>query len=332
MGATNVGTRVWSELRVSSAPNVSVSISPNLTALAVIADALAGRRRGLPEPWRRATREAVSVQGREAVRPLGAPGYSVVPDSVVPQTPVGDVSVESQVALLREVSGERLIADLEQAFGGERVPEHWRPAADRPGRWLAGYATALGDVWRVMGPLWERAAPLLDREIERVGTAVVRGGLDVLLSSLSERIRYGEGGLLIGDLEASSYDLGDRRMILVPMLAGRDAVIVNLDHPDVVWIAYPVPGADTLWRGNDARAVDELSALVGPVRAALLHSLGRPMTMSALAAGAGMVPSAITYHCERLVAAGLVSRERRGREVWIVRTHRGAELLDLFRH
>ncbi|MEV7013214.1 hypothetical protein [Streptosporangium sp. NPDC051022] len=297
----------------------------------MIADALAGRRRGLPEPWRNVVREAVSVPGREAVRPLGARGYSVVPDSVVPQAPIGDVSVESQVAMLREVPEERLIADLEQAFGDDRVPEHWRPAADRPRRWLAGYASALEDVWGTVGPLWERAGPLLDREVERVGTAVVRGGLDVLLSSLSERIRYGEDGLLIGDLEASRYDLGDRRMILVPMLAGRDAVIVNLDHPDVVWIAYPVPGAEALWRGSGVRASDELSALVGPVRAALLHSLGRPMTMSALAAGAGMVPSAITYHCERLVAAGLVRRERRGREVWIVRTRRGDELLDLFR-
>ncbi|MEV8638701.1 winged helix-turn-helix domain-containing protein [Streptosporangium sp. NPDC051023] len=313
-------------------PRVSVSISPNVTALAVIADALAGRRRGLPEPLRRRVREAVSPQGREVVRPLGAPGYSVVPDSVIPQTPIGDFSVKSQIDLLREVPEERLIADLEQAFGGQRVPEHWRSAAERPKRWLTGYAAALGDVWGATGPLWQQARPLLDREIERIGTAVVRGGLDVLLSSLSERIRYGEDGLLIADLEPSRYDLGDRRMVLVPMLAGRDAVIVNLDHPDVVWIAYPVPGADALWRGPDRRAADELSALVGPVRAGLLHALGQPTTMSALAAGAGMVPSAITYHCERLVASGLVSRERRGREVWIIRTRRGEELLDLFRH
>ncbi|MBB4919867.1 ArsR/SmtB family transcription factor [Streptosporangium saharense] len=308
-----------------------MSISPNLTALAVIADALAGRRRGLPERWRRAVQESVGPRAREAVRPLGAPGYSVVPDSVVPQTPIEGFSVTSQAELLRAVPEEQLTADLEQVFGGG-VPEHWRPAADRPKRWFAGYAAALEDVWDVTGPLWERASSLLDREVERVGTAVVRGGLDVLLSSLSERIQYGEDGLLIADLEPSRYDLGDRKMILVPMLAGRDAVIVKLDHPEVVWIAYPVPGAETLWRERDPRAADELAALIGPVRAALLHTLDRPATMSALASGAGMVPSAITYHCERLVAAGLVSRERRGREVWIVRTRRGEELLDLFRH
>ncbi|MFI7538341.1 ArsR/SmtB family transcription factor [Streptosporangium sp. NPDC049376] len=331
MGA-DTGTRVWSELRVSSAPRVSVSISPNLTALAVIADALAGRRRGLPERWRRVIQESVGPQAREAVRPLGAPGYSVVPDSVVPQTPIEGFSVASQAELLRAVPEEQLTADLEQAFGEQGVPEHWRWAADRPKRWLAGYAAALGDVWDATGPVWARAASLLDREVERVGTAVVRGGLDVLLSSLSERIQYGEDGLLIADLEPSRYDLGDRRMILVPMLAGRDAVIVKLDHPEVVWIAYPVPGAETLWHGPNPRAADELTALIGPVRAALLHTLDQPATMSALAAGAGMVPSAITYHCERLVAAGLVSRERRGREVWIVRTRRGEELLDLFRH
>ncbi|GAA3561463.1 winged helix-turn-helix domain-containing protein [Nonomuraea rosea] len=317
---------------MTSTPQLSISISPHLTALAMISDALAGRRRGLPELWRKALSSRVGPLGHQAVRPLAAPGYSVVPDSIVPRTPIGgDVSVQAQIDALRDLPPERLAADLEQAFGDGPLPAHWRSAAEHPGRWLQGYAGALADVWSTAEPLWRRARPLLDREVRRVGVAAVRGGPELLLGSLNSRIVYAERGLLISDVEASTYDLGDRKIVLVPMLAGKDAVIVSLDHEQAVWIAYPVPGAQALWRHPVAPALDELSALMGPVRADLLCALGRPMTMSMLAGGMRIAPSSITYHCDRLRAAQLITRERRGREVWIARTHRADELLELYR-
>ncbi|WP_433430157.1 ArsR/SmtB family transcription factor [Nonomuraea sp. CA-141351] len=317
---------------MTSTPQLSISISPHLTALAMIADALAGRRRGLPELWRKAISSRVGRQGHQAVRPLAAPGYSVVPDSLVPRTPIsGDVSMQAQIDALRDLPPDNLIKDLEQAFGRGPLPAHWRPAAERPGRWLHGYASALADVWSATEPLWRRARALLDREVRRVGVAAVRGGPELLLGALNNRIVSGERGLLIADVESSTYELGDRRIVLVPMLAGKDAVIVSLDHEEAVWIAYPVPGAQTLWRRPVAPALDELSALVGPVRADLLAAIGQPMTMSMLAAGMQVAPSSITYHCDRLSAARLISRERRGREVWITRTERAEELLELFR-
>ncbi|MGP3933774.1 ArsR/SmtB family transcription factor [Nonomuraea sp. KM88] len=325
-------TAVWSELRMTSAPQLSISISPDLTALAMISDALAGRRRGLPELWRKTIRSRVRPQGHQAVRPLAAPGYSVVPDSLVPRTPTGgDVSVQDQIDTLRDLPRDALIKDLEQAFGDRPLPAHWRPAAERPDRWLHGYAGALADVWDTTEPLWRRARPLLDREIRRVGVASVRGGPELLLGVLNHRITYGERGLLIADVESSTYELGDRKIVLVPMLAGKDAVIVSLDNEDAVWIAYPVPGADQLWHRPAGTAHGELSALMGPVRADLLCAIGQPMTMSMLAGDMQVAPSSITYHCDRLIAAQLISRERRGREVWIARTPRAEELLDIFR-
>ncbi|MDF2708908.1 MAG: hypothetical protein K0R62_4560 [Nonomuraea muscovyensis] len=331
MGAEVAKTNVWSELRISSTPHLSVSMSSNLTVLAMIADALAGRRRGLPEPLRRAIASRVGRSGHAAVRPLAAPGYSVAPDAVVPRAPVGDVSVHSQISALRDTSPDTLIRDLEQAFGAGPLPGHWRAAADRPAQWLSGYADALTDVWNAVEPLWERALPLLRKEVERIGVASVRGGPELLFGSLTDRIVGTEDGLLIGDIEASRFELGERPVILVPMLAGRDALIVSLDNPEVVWIGYPLPGAESLWRPGVAPAVDELSALVGPVRAALLDMLDRPMTMSMLAARLQIAPSGLTYHCDRLSAARLIVRERRGREVWISRTERAGELLGLFR-
>lgn len=72
---------------MSSTPQLQISISPNLTALAMIADALAGRRRGLPEPWRKAIAAQVGPLGQDSVRPLAVPGSSIAPDSIVPRSP-----------------------------------------------------------------------------------------------------------------------------------------------------------------------------------------------------------------------------------------------------
>ncbi|WP_327584104.1 winged helix-turn-helix domain-containing protein [Nonomuraea sp. NBC_00507] len=250
----------------------------------MIADALAGRRRGLPEVWRRALSSGVGRLGHEAVRPLAAPGHSIAPDSLVPLSPVnGDVSVQEQLSALRDLPPDGLITDLERTFGPGLPPVRWRPAAERPAHWLRGYAGAVADVWKSAEPLWRRARPLLDREVERVGVATVRGGPELLLASLTSRIVYGERGLLI-------------------------------------------PGT-----GPVAPAMDELSALIGPVRADLLCALDQPMTISMLATDMMIAPSGLTYHCDRLRAGRLITRERRGREVWIARTGRAEELLELFR-
>ncbi|MFC7106208.1 ArsR/SmtB family transcription factor [Nonomuraea rubra] len=243
----------------------------------------------------------------------------------------GDFSIQAQIGALHDLPGEALVEDLERTFGPGPLPAHWRAAAERPTRWLRGYAGALADVWSTTEPLWKRARPLLDREVERVGVTTVRGGPELLLGAISDRIVYGERGLLLPGPEAGTHELGDRRIVLVPMLAGRDALVLGLDDPGAVWIAYPVPGAESMWRKPVAPALDELSALVGPVRADLLCALDQPMTMSMLATDMKIAPSGLTYHCDRLRAGRLITRERRGREVWIARTHRAEELLELFR-
>jgi DNA-binding transcriptional ArsR family regulator len=74
---------------------------------------------------------------------------------------------------------------------------------------------------------------------------------------------------------------------------------------------------------------DALDLLLGPMRAKVLAALTRPLTMGELASLTGLVPSAVTYHCERLNACGLVERERRGREVRVSRTRRAERLAEL---
>jgi DNA-binding MarR family transcriptional regulator len=73
---------------------------------------------------------------------------------------------------------------------------------------------------------------------------------------------------------------------------------------------------------------DRLTVLLGPIRAAVLRSLHSPQSMGALAREVHCAPSTLTYHCDQLVAAGLLERERRGQSMWVSRTDRAVRLLS----
>jgi hypothetical protein len=312
------------------AATVRVSLDPYLSVLALTTDALGGRRRGAPESWRRHIRAAVSPAHAQAVWPLVAPGHSVTPDCVSPLNPVLETSVDEQIERLRDLSPDDLLADLDRVFGAA-PPPHWRAVARRPRQSLRAYAGATSQVWTAMRPAWRDARPLLDREVARVGAAAVRGRLDVVLGGIHPSGRFEDGVLKIRDPEPARFDLAGRPLVLVPMVSGGDALICCLDRPDAVWLGYPVPGAGRLFHGAPPSAAGgELDLLLGPVRAQLLSALTRPITMGELAALTSLTPSAITYHCERLGAAGLIRRERNGREVWVTLTPRAEQLTELF--
>jgi len=309
---------------------VRVSLDPYLSVLALTTDALGGRRRGAPESWRRRIRSAVSPAYAQAVWPLVAPGHSVTPDCVSPLNPILETSVDEQIERLRDLSPDDLLADLDGVFG-EAPPPHWRAVARLPRQWLRAYAGATSQVWAAMRPAWREARPLLDREVARVGAAAVRGRLDAVLGGIHPSGRFADGVLKIRDPEPARFELAGRPLVLVPMISGGDALICCLDRPDAVWLGYPVPGAEQLFHGTPAPAHDNpLELLVGPVRAQLLSALTRPITMGELAVLTQLTPSAITYHCERLGAAGLVRRERNGREVRVTLTPRAQQLIGLF--
>jgi len=114
------------------------------------------------------------------------------------------------------------------------------------------------------------------------------------------------------------------------MLSGVQALICNLDRTDAVWIAYPLPGVSQLFPFPRRAASDLLEAVMSPVRAHILRAVERPLTMSELVKLSRLAPSELIHHCERLAAAGLVQREKRGGEVWLSQTSRGRSMIALF--
>jgi DNA-binding transcriptional ArsR family regulator len=255
-----------------------------------------------------------------------------MPDCVTPQNPVREVPVLDQVEWLHAVPDEELLGNLDAVFGGQ-PPRHWQAVLRRPGAWLDAYASAIGEAWQCVEPLWTQAQPLLEREVARVGTAVMRGSLGLILDELHPASEFDSDVLRIRDPEPARLSLGGRPLVLVPMLSGRQALICNLEGADVAWIGYPLPGMQAApdplsTSGQPANAL--LESVLGPARARVLLAVDKPLAMSELARRLYLAPSAVTYHCERLAAAGLIVRERHGREVRVSRSDRAGDLISVF--
>ncbi|MGH3408362.1 MAG: helix-turn-helix domain-containing protein [Streptosporangiaceae bacterium] len=319
----------------SGAPDalaVSVALAPQQSVIALLLQAASGQSQGAPAGLLAAVRDGLRPQSRFAAQMFTARGWTTIPDSATPISPLADPSVADQAARMRELPGAVLTDELEAVADGPRRPPHLQAAADQPRRWLSSMADASLDTWAVAEPRWRAAGPFLDREIRRVGTAAVRGGMAVLLNSLHHGLSYHDGEFFYSppcnpSLRFGPFGpVGSRRLALLPMIAGRNSLLFSFDCSDVCYIGYPIarprPGAQ-----DTARSA--LATILGPVRAAILQALRQPLTVSDVAAAVHCAPTTATYHLHQLAAAGLITRQRSGPSVRISRTARGYELVDL---
>jgi DNA-binding transcriptional ArsR family regulator len=311
---------------------VSVALAPQQSVVSLLLQAASGQSWGAPAALLAAVRDALRPKARFAVQLFTARGCTMIPESCTPISPLADVSVADQAARLRDMPAAALTDELQAADGGYHCPPHWRAAADQPRRWLNSMADASLDIWAVAEPRWRAAGPLLDREIRRIGTASVRGGMAALLNSLHPGLSYRDGTFAFTSPCDPRYTLGTldsvgtRRLVLLPMIAGRRALLFSFERPDVCYIGYPLPAPRP---GAQATADSALATIMGPVRAAMLQALRQPLTVGDLAASVHCAPTTATYHLHQLVAAGLITRQKSGPSVWASRTARGNELVDL---
>jgi len=310
---------------------VSVGLGPQQSVVSLLRQAASGRSLGAPASILAAIRAGLRPQARFAAQSFTAHGWTTIPETCTPISPLTDASVADQAASLRDVPAAALTGELQPA-NGQQLPPQWRAAADQPRRWLNSMADASLDTWAVAAPRWQAAGPLLDREIRRVGTAAVRGGMAALLNTLHPGLSYRDGTFAFASPCDPSYTLGTvgsvgpRRLVLLPMIAGRRALLFSFERPDVCYIGYPLPAPRP---GARATADSALATILGPVRAAILQALRQPLTVGDLAASVHCAPTTATYHLHQLVEAGLITRQKSGPSVWASRTARGNELVDL---
>ncbi len=297
------------------------------TLLSLTADALSGRAQGVPNTWRDLVAAAAPPDAQTVLAPLFAPGRSDMPDCLTADVGVQDGTAEVALERLAALSPDLLAEQIAQQFGDA---PHWRAVLDRPGVWLRRYVAVLTSSWRAYAPFWHRAQPLFGRETERIGAAAVSGSLDTVLGGISARWRFTDQTLYLPDVDPTRFELADRPVVFVPVASGSRASVFDFDRTDRVWLGYPLPGLGNLLSAAPTTTPgDRLALLLGPARAAVLRATAGSITMGELAAALNVRPSAATYHCDHLVSAGLLDRERRGREVRISRTERGDALLDL---
>jgi hypothetical protein len=321
----------FTQLRMSvRGTPTTLATHPMATVLSLLADAVGGLPQGLPPPWRSAVRAAVPVNAQDVLRPMFPGGTCIVPDCLAAAGALLAGTAQEQFEYIADASPAVLAEQLAADFGGA-VPAVWEPVLRAPERWIGRYVEVLRALWTDFQPVWQRAGALIDRETERVGAAVLRGALELVLTRVSPRCRYADGVLYVQDTLASAYVQQERPLVLVPTISGADASVFSFDRPDLVWIGYPLPGLGRLWANapSPPPAEDALTLLLGAARAAILRYAAAGTTMGTIATVAGCSRATATYHCAQLEASGLVLRQRDGSQVRVRRTVRGDELIDL---
>ena len=297
--------------------------APLPSLLMALRDAAGAERSDTPEAWRRVIRAHLTRADYEVLAPLATPRPTFVPSALVP---VPDARSQPLTeALERLVAAEEVLAgEIDDCLAASSAGD-WRGPARDPRRWVRGLVLALARAWSGFRPVWEAEAERLHAEIDRVSTAGERGAhLQVLGDVIPYAHVSGDRWVLEcdgpEDLRLTVHDGG---LVLVPLVAGSRASIVDHDSVGVRLVGYPL-------RSGARRADGTLEALLGAPRARILRELGEPSTNNALAATLQTVPSAATHHVSALVSAGLVVRDRSNGSLLVRRTPRGDALLALY--
>jgi DNA-binding transcriptional ArsR family regulator len=305
-----------------------VELSPAPTLFALVADAV-GAHRGAPPEWLERVRAQLDRGDLVALSPLAVRPGVCTPARVMPRHCADESDLRHELDRIAELPAEALLDDIAFAYGP--APEGpWAVVARQPRRWLPRYADALRRAWGAVREPWLAAAELFDRELRRIGVAGARGAGAELVSGIHPRARVVDGKWLLPDPELTELRLPEDGLTLIPILGGPESQGAGLREDGTLdWIAYPLAEA---WAGMEPRGRPSecLEALLGPQRALLLSALQVPRSVGKLAEALMAVPSAATHHVGALEAAGLVVRERAGRNVVVHRTARGAELVALY--
>jgi DNA-binding transcriptional ArsR family regulator len=304
------------------------AISPLPTAFTLTRDALQGGRRGTSRAWRQAVLSGLRTRDVQAFAPLtdrSTTGWPTLLDDVHAESETLDEALER----VAQTPGSAVVEALENDRDVTPTPA-WDVVRREPERWLAGYVDAVHRGWRGLEPLWRRASSLLEREAERVQAAVERGvPTSQIANGLLPRTSLVDGTLRMTTSEPRRLSVDPKGLTVTPMIAASSASSLVSPGDALVRAVYPLR---EYWRAfeDDAPPPASLQALLGAQRTALIKLLDFPQPAGQLARALNLSPSAMTFQLRTLEAAGLISRERLGRNIMVHRTPRGTQLLALY--
>ena len=241
---------------------------------------------------------------------------SVWPDFLGPRPPSALPTLEDELAELRATPAEVIETQLAKHYpDGE--PEILRPFRTDRAAALARLAEGLAAYWdAALAPYWPAMRAALEEEVLLRARALAADGPDALLAKLHDRVLWERPILTLVKPLEQSFDAFDKRLLLVPLIFSRGALLCSGDDPDVIMVTYQSRGAAVLSERRPPPALDDrLAILIGRGRATVLRALTTPATTTGLATALGLAPSTVSEHLSALQAAGVVHRRRAGRRV-----------------
>ena len=294
---------------------------------------------GAPWPY-----DGWAVRAREILRtdPATAPARehfafpSSSPDFFCPVPLTSTPTLEEQLDELRATPAELIEEQFAKYYPDGELPSFYRPYRDDRERALDRLAGGLAAYWdAAIAPHWPAMRAALDEEVLLRARALAADGPDALLSQLHERIRWERPVLTLVKPLNQSFEAVNQRLLLVPLIFSRGALMCSSDHPDIQMVTYQARGAAVLASSAasaaPAVADDRLAILVGRGRATVLRALTVPATTTGLASALGLAPSTVSEHLAGLQAAGVVHRRRAGRRVLYGLEPAGIALVNLLR-
>jgi hypothetical protein len=219
---------------------------------------------------------------------------AVAPDLFTPIPTAALPTIADELDTLRATPAEVVEEQFAKHYpDGE--PDFLRPFRTDRAAAFGELADGLAAYWEAaIAPYWPAMRAALDEEVLLRARALAADGPDALLSQLHERIRWERPVLtLIKPLE-HSFEAVNQRLLLVPLIFSRGALMCSSDHRDVVMVTYQSRGAAVLADGPvraPAETNDRLAILLGRGRATVLRALTSPASTTGLATALGLAPS-----------------------------------------
>jgi DNA-binding transcriptional ArsR family regulator len=308
------------------------AVSPlqeTMTALLVL---MLPRRQGWYQTWVREVQHAVAGLDLGLLS-LATPSGGYGPDFLWPSPVSPLTTIEDDLAKVQ--STDPAVVAVELAEQARRLEPHTVPVELY--RILTGDPVIARDTlvaqqrlaWQTLvAPLWDRIHGLLDADITTRSRQLADGGLEGLFGGLHRRTTWTNDELHLSGFRRTTVDLRGRGLVLVPTAFGWPNL--GIGSKDVTCgtpptLVYPMLGAAQLW--ETPTSPPAVRRLLGSGRAAVLTETVIPSTTSSLVARVHLAPATVSQHLAVLRNAGLVTTQRRGREVLYRQTSLAAALL-----
>lgn len=301
------------ELDEPTLARTRIAISPLWEAVCslMLLDRNPGRL-GFPfEEWEIRARTALASDDARALRESYLAHPREFPDFLAPAPLVAMPSIEEELEAVRATPADVVTAELDVYA---QLPQlQWlrdKGSLDR-------VADAVQVYWdRAMAPFWPGMRAALEEEVLNRARALAGAGPDLLLAQLHERVRWESPILMLLKREEMDYRAEDKRLLLIPLIFSRGALMCSSDRGDVIAVSYQSRGSAVLASAHQREPeADGLALLLGRGRAQVLRALSTPSTTAGLAASLGLAPSTVSEHLSVLVQAGVAYRRRAGRRV-----------------